>query len=101
MHHGFATDEEEVADVIADADVDGVPGFLEGDGASGFGIELGTCEPAEVAVGVAEIGDGELEIPGTGVIEHIADEANEAFPGCLYGRGREGAVGGFPWWRGW
>lgn len=86
VDHGFASDEEQITDVVADADVDDAPGFLEGDGAPVLGIEFGSCEAAETTVRVAEIGDGELEIAGAGVVEDFAEELKRTFFGWTDGR---------------
>src|SRR5262245_11495136 len=78
MHHGFAADEEEVTDVILYGDVDDVLGFLQRDAAAGLRIELGASKAAEIAIGVADVCDGELEVAGTAVVEDFADQLKDA-----------------------
>jgi len=78
MDDRFAADEEEVADVVFDADIDDVFGFLEGDAAALLGIEAIDSEAAKVAFGVADIGDGELEVAGAAVVEDVFDELKGA-----------------------
>ena len=65
----LAADEEEVADVVFDANVNDIAGFLKGDAVALAGVELVAGEAAEAALGVADIGDGELEVAGAAVVE--------------------------------
>ena len=74
MDHGFAAHEEEVADVIFQGDVDGQLGFVEGDATARLGIEFGARETAEIAIGVANVRDGKLEVAGTAVIQNFAQQ---------------------------
>src|SRR5581483_2336558 len=75
----FAANEEEVADVVLDGDVDNILRFLEGDAAALFGIEPVHRETAKIAFGVANVGDGELKVAGAAVVEHFTEQ----FPGAL------------------
>ena len=75
----FAADEEQVADVIFYRDVDDILRFLEGDAAAGFGIEFGARKTAEIAIGVADVRDGELQVARTAVVEDFAHQFEQAF----------------------
>jgi hypothetical protein len=79
VDHGFAADEEEVSDVVAAADIDHIACLLEGDAAALSGVEAIDGEAAEIALGVADIGDGELEIAGSAVFEDLTDQLAEGF----------------------
>ncbi len=89
----FATDEQEVADVIADGDVNDIAGFLKGDAAALPGIETVHREAAEIALRIANVGDGELEVTGAAVIEDFAEEFEGAFLGLADGLGKVGRRG--------
>ncbi len=47
--------------------------------AAGLGIELGARKAAEIAVGIANVGDGKLEIARPAVVQDFADEFEHAF----------------------
>jgi len=74
MHHRFATNEEQVADVIFQRDIHGLLRFVERDAAAGLGIKFRACKSAEVAIGVANVRDGKLQVAGAAVIQNFADE---------------------------
>src|SRR5882672_7708976 len=74
MHHRFAADEEQVADVIFDRDVNDVARFLQRHAAPRLRIKLRARKPAEAAVGIADVCDGELQIARPAVIQNFADE---------------------------
>jgi hypothetical protein len=74
MDEGFAAHEEDVADMIAMGNVDGFNGFLEGNTAAQAGFETVDSESAEVALCVADVRDGKLEISGAAMSEDIAEE---------------------------
>jgi hypothetical protein len=74
----LAADEEQVADVVLHRDVHHVLRFLQGHAAAGPGIQLGTGETTETAVGVAEVGDGELEVARAAVAKDFSDEFEDA-----------------------
>ena len=64
--------------MVFDADVYDVFGFLKGDAPALLGIEAIDSEAAEVAFGVADVGDGKLEIAGAAVVEDVFDELKGA-----------------------
>jgi hypothetical protein len=78
MDQRFATDKKEVSDVVFEGDVDNVTGFLEGDTAALPGVETVDGKAAKIAFGVANVGYGELQVAGTAMIEHVADEPGPA-----------------------
>src|SRR6185437_388025 len=78
VDHWLAADEEKIADVIFDGNFDDVLGFLQGDAAAGFRVEFGAGKTAEVAIGVADVGDGKLQVTGAAVVEHFADQFEKA-----------------------
>src|SRR5437867_11207167 len=80
MHHRLAADKEQVTDMILHRDVDDIPRFLQGDAVPRFGIELRTRKTAEVAIGIADVGDGELQIAGPAVIEDFLEQLPGALP---------------------
>ncbi len=97
MHQRFPTDEQQVADVVPHRDVDDVLRLLERDAAPLLGIKLIHGEPAEVALGVADIRDGELKIARPAMLKHFLEELPPALfrtrEGCeksLHGRSRLG-----------
>src|SRR5258708_3579478 len=75
----FATHKKEVTDVVLHRDVDGVFALLERDAAALLGIEPVHREAAKIALGIANIGDGELEIARASMIEHFADQSEDTF----------------------
>ncbi len=99
MHHGLAADKEQVADVVPDGDVDHVLGFLQRDAAALLRVEAIDREVAEIALGVADVGDGELQVTGAAVVQDVPDHPEGAGPrfrhrpGHVLGR-RDAGVGG-------
>ena len=89
VDQGFAADEEEVADLVTLADVDHVARFGPGHAAALARVKAVDRKPAELAAGVADIGDRELEVAGTAVVQDLANQS----PARL-SRNRDG-------WRGW
>ena len=81
MHHRFTAHEQEIANVILDRHIDGQFGFIERDTAARARIEFGAREPAEIAIGVADIGDGKLQITRATVVQDLAEKLERAFPG--------------------
>jgi hypothetical protein len=79
MDQWFAADEEEIADVIFDGDVDDVLRFLERDATAHLGIETIDREAAEIAFGVADVGDGELQIARTTMRKDFAKKFERTF----------------------
>ncbi len=102
MGHRFAADKEEEADTVFDADIDRVIGLLERDAFAGFGVEAIDGEAAEIAVGIADVGDGELEVARAATAQALPEQRPEA--GLAYlGRLRRidvGALGALLGW-GW
>ena len=78
VNHRFAADEQQVADVILHRDVHHVLRFLERHTAACFRIKLRARETAKVAIRVADVGDGELEITRPAMFEHFADQFEHA-----------------------
>ena len=80
--------------MIFQRDVDDIPGFHERHTAALLRIEPVHRESAEVALRIADIRDGELEITRTAVLEHLTDQFENTFlrPGDGSGeiRGRLG-----------
>ena len=79
MDHWFAADKEEIPDMIADGDVDDIARFLQGDTAALFRIEAIDGKPAEIAAGVANVRDRELEITGPAVLENLFKKSELRF----------------------
>ena len=73
MDHWLAADEEQVADVIFHRDVHDALRLVQRDAAARLRIKLGAREAAKAAVGVADVGDGKLQIARPAVIEDFAD----------------------------
>ena len=78
VNQGFSADKKQVADVVFGGDVDDIARFLKGDAPSLFGVEAIHGEATKIALGIANIGDRELQIARTAVIEHISDELGPA-----------------------
>jgi len=68
MHHRFAANEQQIADVIFYGDVNDVTCFLQRYALPGFGIKLGAGKTAEIAVRIANVRDGELQVTRPTVI---------------------------------
>jgi hypothetical protein len=68
MDQGFSADEEEIADVVFDADIDGHSCLFEAHGSSMLRIELVDGESTEVTLGIADICDGELKVTIAAVV---------------------------------
>jgi hypothetical protein len=79
MHHRFATNEQQIADVIFDGDVNDVTRFLQRHAVPGFGIKLGAGKTAEIAVRIANVRDGKLEIARSAMIKHLGGNLEHAF----------------------
>ena len=60
--------------------------------AAGLGIKLGARKAAEIAVGIANVGDGKLKITRAAVIQNFAEEFQRAFFGRVTGLEKSGAV---------
>ena len=79
VHERFAAHKQQIADVIFHRDVDDIPGFPERHAAALLRIEPVHRESAEVALRIADIRDGELEITRTAVLEHLTDQFENTF----------------------
>ena len=79
MHHRFATNEQQIADVIFDGDVNDVTRFLQRHAVPGFGIKLGAGKTAEITVRIANVRDGKLEIARSAMIKHFGGNLEHAF----------------------
>jgi len=91
MNHRFTAYEQEVTDVIFDRHIDGQFRFVECDTTARAGIEFGTRKPAEIAIRVADIGDSELQIARTAMLQDLAQKLKRA----LFGPGhRAGKITG-------
>ena len=84
----LAADEQQVADMVFDADIDDVPGLGEGYAAALFGVEPIDGETAEIAFGVADVGDGKLQIARPAVIQDIFEKPEGGGWGTADGRQR-------------
>ena len=83
MHHRLAADEEQVANVILDGNVNDLLCLVERDTFAGLGIKLGARKTAETAVCVADVRDGKLEVARAAVVENFAHEFEHALFGPL------------------
>src|SRR5436190_16564596 len=92
VHERFATNEQQVADVISNTDINHILGFLEGDTAAHFRIEAVHGETAKIAFGVANIGNSELKIAWAAMVEHFANELEDPFGGPADGLDKAGLV---------
>ena len=99
MHHRFATHEQQIADVVFDGDVNDVARFLQRHAAARFGVKFGSGKTAEIAVGIANVGDGKLEIARPAMLEHLGGKLEHAFlwphhrPGKVWRRRGRGTGG--------
>jgi hypothetical protein len=89
----FAADEEEVADVVVDANINDIAGLIQGDAAAPAGIKLVAGEPAKIALGVADIGDGELKEARSAVVEDFAEQFENRLLFFHDGAARDGGGG--------
>ena len=80
VHQRLAADKQQVADVVLHADVNHVPRLAQRHAAPLLGIEPVHRKAAEVALGVADVGDGELEIARPAMLEHLAQQLEPARP---------------------
>ena len=86
-HHGakvfvrerFSANKKQVSDVVLDRDVDHVARLSQRDGTAVGRVEPVHREPAKIAAGVTDVGDGELQIAGAAVIQHFAQQAPNGF----------------------
>jgi len=78
MDERFTADKKEISDVVLDGDIDDIAGFLKGHTAALFRVEAVDRKAAKIAFGVANIGDGELQIARTTMIEHVAEKFSPA-----------------------
>ena len=74
MHHRFAADEKEIADVIFYGDVHDAFRFIESDTASCLGIKLRTGKAAKAAVRIANVRDRELQVTRPAMLQHFLEE---------------------------
>ena len=78
MHHRLAADEKQVADVIFQRDVNTSALPVERHASPRLGIKLRARKSAEIAVGIANVGDGKLEIARPAVVQNFADQLERA-----------------------
>ena len=81
MHHRFAADEKQIANVVLDANINHVTRLLKRHAASGFRIEFRTRKAAKIAVRIANVRDGKLQVTRPAMIEHFTDKFKRAFLG--------------------
>ena len=81
MNERFAADEKQIADMILHRDIDDILRFLERDAAALLGVKPVHGKPAEVALGVADVRDGKLQITRPAMVEHFANELEVLFFG--------------------
>ena len=79
MHHRFAANEEQIADMVFHRDVHNAFCFVKCHATPRFGIKLRARESAEAAIGVADVRDGKLQIARPAVIQNFADEFECSF----------------------
>ena len=77
MHHRLAPDEQQIADVIAHADVDHILRLRERHASARLRIKLRAREPAKPAVRIANIRDRKLEIPRPAMLQDLAEQAEQ------------------------
>jgi hypothetical protein len=80
VHERFAPDEQQIADVVLDADVDDITRLVEGHTTPLFRIEPIDGKPAEGALRVAHIRDRELEIARPRMIQNLGEEFKGTSP---------------------
>jgi hypothetical protein len=78
VNERFAAHEQQVAYMVLEADIDYVPCLLERDAAELPGIEPVDREVAEIAFGIADIGDGKLQVARSAVVENVPDQLKGA-----------------------
>ena len=83
--HRFSADKEEEPDAVFDTDINRVIGFLERDALAGFGVKAVDRESAEIAMRVADVGDGKLEIARSAGADAFLEQRPEA--GLAFHRG--------------
>ena len=74
MHHRFAADEQQIADVIFYGEVNDPLRLVQRDAFPRLRIKFRARESAESAVGIANVCDGKLQITRTAVIQNLANE---------------------------
>ena len=79
VHQRLAAHKEQVADVVLDADVDRRPALPSSVTLRRWlGIEAVHGESAKIAFGVADVGDGELQIARAAVRKNFAGQLTQA-----------------------
>lgn len=78
VHEGLTADEKQVTDVVFDGNVYDIPRLLQGNAAALFGVEPVDGEATKIALGIANVGYGELEISRPPMIQHIPEEPGPA-----------------------
>jgi len=78
VHERFAAYKKQVSNVVFEGNIDDITGFLKGDAAALFRVEAVDGKAAKIAFGVANIGDGELQIARTAMSEDVAGEFGPA-----------------------
>src|ERR1041385_1220935 len=76
----FASDKEQVANMVVDTDVNNVPGLAERHTAALLRIEPVHSKSAEVAFRVANIGNRKLQIARAAMVEDILEQPETTAP---------------------
>ncbi len=74
----FAADEKQVTYLVLDRNADDILGLFQGDHAALVGLETSRGESAKTALGVAEVGDGKLQITRAAILQDLAEETPRA-----------------------
>ena len=74
VNHRLPAHEQQITNMVANSDVDDVLGLFQGHRTALLGVKLTARKTAETAVGIANIGDRELEVAGAAMIEHLANQ---------------------------
>ena len=92
----FAPDEQQIADVVLNANIDDIAGFRQGHTPPLFRIEAVHRESTKVTFCVADVRDSELQVPRPAMIEHVAKKFKNPILGLanrrriIRRRGRKG-----------
>src|SRR5262245_33134440 len=86
MHQRLTANKKQIANMVFDADIDHVPGLGQRNASALPGIKPVYREPAEVALGVPDVRNSELEIAWPAMVQHIGDQFSNAAPGSSDGR---------------
>ena len=88
MNQRLSSDKKQVADVVARSNVHDVAGLLQSYATSVLRVEAVDREVAEVARGIADASNGELQVSRAAMIQYLAYELKRALlrPGRGYGK---------------